>query len=215
MRFTVLTALCFCATVLAQSSTVDNYVATESPIAKAGLLANIGPSGSKASGAKVCTTTNVQRSEILVLMTANSPVSSLQVQVTQTPTICSLGLVILLLCSKLLLISKFRASLTLMRTRYLKSLLGSRAALTPPYAPQLTNTSLLRLPCSKFPTPVEPFLPVASPSPSSTSTALLSLELGEGEKLSVWIAILFLTQKPVDLSVVNKSTIFTVIVFCI
>ena len=56
MHFTVLTALCFCATVLAQSSTVDTYIATESPIAKAGLLANIGPSGSKASGAKVCAT---------------------------------------------------------------------------------------------------------------------------------------------------------------
>ncbi|KAF9268731.1 glucoamylase [Marasmius fiardii PR-910] len=31
---------------------VDSFVATESPIAQAGLLANIGPSGSKASGAK-------------------------------------------------------------------------------------------------------------------------------------------------------------------
>ncbi|KIK68987.1 carbohydrate-binding module family 20 protein [Collybiopsis luxurians FD-317 M1] len=36
----------------AQSSSVDAYVATQSPIAKAGLLANIGPSGSKSSGAK-------------------------------------------------------------------------------------------------------------------------------------------------------------------
>ncbi|KAF5388878.1 hypothetical protein D9757_005599 [Collybiopsis confluens] len=36
----------------AQSSTVDTYVATQSPLAKAGLLANIGPSGSKSSGAK-------------------------------------------------------------------------------------------------------------------------------------------------------------------
>ncbi|KAJ7784273.1 glucoamylase [Mycena metata] len=34
------------------ASSVDSYVATESPIAKAGLLANIGPSGSKSSGAK-------------------------------------------------------------------------------------------------------------------------------------------------------------------
>ncbi|KAJ7451688.1 glucoamylase [Mycena latifolia] len=37
--------------VLAQTS-VDTYVATESPIAKAGMLANIGPSGSKSEGAK-------------------------------------------------------------------------------------------------------------------------------------------------------------------
>ena len=36
-----------------QSSSVDSYVASESPIAQAGLLANIGPSGAKSSGAKV------------------------------------------------------------------------------------------------------------------------------------------------------------------
>lgn len=36
----------------AQSSSAAAYLATESPIAKAGLLANIGSSGSKASGAK-------------------------------------------------------------------------------------------------------------------------------------------------------------------
>ncbi|KAJ3749357.1 glucoamylase [Lentinula detonsa] len=35
-----------------QSSTVDAYVASQSPLAKAGLLANIGPSGSKSMGAK-------------------------------------------------------------------------------------------------------------------------------------------------------------------
>ncbi|KAF8964433.1 glycoside hydrolase family 15 protein [Flammula alnicola] len=52
MRVVLLSALCYCATVFAQSSVVDSYVATESPIAKAGLLANIGPSGSKSSGAK-------------------------------------------------------------------------------------------------------------------------------------------------------------------
>ncbi|THH26533.1 hypothetical protein EUX98_g7660 [Antrodiella citrinella] len=36
----------------AVSQSVDSYVSSESPIAKAGLLANIGPSGSKANGAK-------------------------------------------------------------------------------------------------------------------------------------------------------------------
>ena len=41
--------------VLGQTSSVDSYIASESPIAKAGLLANIGPSGAKASGAKVST----------------------------------------------------------------------------------------------------------------------------------------------------------------
>ena len=37
---------------LAQSSSVDAFLASESPIAKAGLLANIGPSGSQSQGAK-------------------------------------------------------------------------------------------------------------------------------------------------------------------
>ncbi|KAK0202033.1 glucoamylase [Desarmillaria ectypa] len=41
------------ASVWAQSSAVDAYAASESPIAKAGILANIGPNGSKSSGAKV------------------------------------------------------------------------------------------------------------------------------------------------------------------
>ena len=38
--------------VLGQSTSVTSYIASESPIAKAGLLANIGPSGAKSSGAK-------------------------------------------------------------------------------------------------------------------------------------------------------------------
>ena len=70
MRSIIFPALGFCAAVFARSSTfdqyftaespfahsstVDQYIATESPIAKAGLLANIGPSGSKSSGAAVC-----------------------------------------------------------------------------------------------------------------------------------------------------------------
>ncbi|KAJ7213877.1 glucoamylase [Mycena pura] len=49
MRLLLLSA--FCVSVLAQTS-VDSYIASESPIAKAGLLANIGPSGSKSEGAK-------------------------------------------------------------------------------------------------------------------------------------------------------------------
>ena len=52
MRLPIFLALCCSTTVLTQS-TVDSYIERESPIAKAGLLANIGPSGSKSSGAKV------------------------------------------------------------------------------------------------------------------------------------------------------------------
>ena len=36
----------------AAQTSVDSYIATESPIAKANLLANIGPDGSKSQGAK-------------------------------------------------------------------------------------------------------------------------------------------------------------------
>ena len=54
MRFSLLSSLAALAVgAYAQSSSVDAYVASESPAAKAGLLANIGPSGSKSSGAKV------------------------------------------------------------------------------------------------------------------------------------------------------------------
>ncbi|KAJ7195533.1 glucoamylase [Mycena pura] len=51
MRVVLFSALTLCSAVLSQTS-VNSYVAKESPIAKAGLLANIGPNGSKASGAK-------------------------------------------------------------------------------------------------------------------------------------------------------------------
>lgn len=52
MFWSLLTTYLAISSTWAQSSVVDSYIATESPIAKAGLLANIGPSGSKSSGAK-------------------------------------------------------------------------------------------------------------------------------------------------------------------
>ncbi|TFK40812.1 glycoside hydrolase family 15 protein [Crucibulum laeve] len=52
MRSIWLTALTFCAAVLSQSVTIDQYIDSESSIAKVGVLANIGPSGAKSSGAK-------------------------------------------------------------------------------------------------------------------------------------------------------------------
>ncbi|KAI0669272.1 glucoamylase [Trametes maxima] len=53
MRLALLTSLvCLAIGAFAQSSSADAYVASESPIAKSGLLSNIGPDGSKASGAK-------------------------------------------------------------------------------------------------------------------------------------------------------------------
>jgi glucoamylase len=38
---------------ISQSTSADEYFSTELPIAKAGLLANIGPNGAKSSGAEV------------------------------------------------------------------------------------------------------------------------------------------------------------------
>ncbi|KAJ6621757.1 glucoamylase [Mycena sp. CBHHK59/15] len=51
MRVVLFSALSICGVALAQSS-VDAYVAAESPIAKAGMLANIGAGGAKSAGAK-------------------------------------------------------------------------------------------------------------------------------------------------------------------
>ncbi|KAH7927805.1 glycoside hydrolase family 15 protein [Leucogyrophana mollusca] len=50
MRRFILSAIGLCASVSLGTS-VDTYIATEGPIAKAGMLANIGPDGSKSSGA--------------------------------------------------------------------------------------------------------------------------------------------------------------------
>lgn len=52
MLFSVLPVFLAISSAWAQSSAVDAYLALESSVAKAGLLANIGPSGSKSSGAK-------------------------------------------------------------------------------------------------------------------------------------------------------------------
>lgn len=52
MRFSaILHVLAAAACALAQSGTLDAYVASESAISRAGVFANIGPSGSKSSGA--------------------------------------------------------------------------------------------------------------------------------------------------------------------
>jgi glucoamylase len=44
-------------TSISPPANAASYFNTESPIANAGLLANIGPNGTKSSGAKVCRTT--------------------------------------------------------------------------------------------------------------------------------------------------------------
>jgi len=51
MRFFAVSTLALSAFVSAQSNSVDQYINSEGPIAKTDLLANIGPDGSKSSGA--------------------------------------------------------------------------------------------------------------------------------------------------------------------
>ncbi|KAF9811041.1 hypothetical protein IEO21_06707 [Rhodonia placenta] len=51
MRLTVVSGLAYACGALAASSSVGSYIASESPVAKAGVLANIGAGGSKSSGA--------------------------------------------------------------------------------------------------------------------------------------------------------------------
>jgi hypothetical protein len=54
MRFaSLLTAFSFVAAAAAQSNAVTAWLATEVPVSKAGLLANIGGTGSKATGVPV------------------------------------------------------------------------------------------------------------------------------------------------------------------
>lgn len=59
MRLTLISTLGLCAAVFGQgqpgSRGVDDYIRTQGRVSKEGLLANIGPSGAKASGAKVRT----------------------------------------------------------------------------------------------------------------------------------------------------------------
>ena len=57
MRVSWVSLAVFVGSVFAQSSSVDSYIASQGPISKTGLLANIGGTGSKAVGAKVCSLT--------------------------------------------------------------------------------------------------------------------------------------------------------------
>jgi hypothetical protein len=94
MRGVLFSALSICG-ALAQSS-LDSYISTEGPIAKAGLLANIGASGSKSAGAKVCGGSSYPCRYLL-----SSSLGSLsQAPAPSIPTICLLGSGIRHWCSK-------------------------------------------------------------------------------------------------------------------
>ena len=72
---------------ISQPPTADSYFTTESPIAKAGLLANIGPNGAKSSGVNVCRKNPAYH----VYLWSSRLGSSLPVPVLSNRTICTLG----------------------------------------------------------------------------------------------------------------------------
>lgn len=64
----LLTSVTLVTAAFAQTNSVDSYIASQSPIAKAGVLANIGGSGSKAQGAKVSLCLNLCPTYRIVLI---------------------------------------------------------------------------------------------------------------------------------------------------
>jgi hypothetical protein len=136
---------------ISQVPTADSYFATETPIAKAGLLANIGPNGAKSSGAKVCRNVPTYYLHLCSLRLE----SSLPVPVLSTRTICTLGsatrhLYSRLLRIKLLLDKIFR------------------------YAVISITFSTLKPRCNTCVTPVGLSIPAASENQNSPSMALRS-----------------------------------------
>lgn len=89
MRLSLSFVLGLVGAAFAQSN-VTSYISIETPLAKAGVLANIGPDGSLSSGAKVCCV--LLRSAALMLITpgASRALSSLALALS-TPTTSTLG----------------------------------------------------------------------------------------------------------------------------
>lgn len=133
----------FVGTAIFEPTTADSYLQKESTIAKAGLLANIGPDGIKSSGAKVRRTT--------LAYFIHSSTSSLAlwspVQIPTILTTCTPG--------------------SATRHLYLKlSRINSPAEMMIRCAAGLTALLLLRVLCNRCPTPVGQSKAAASESQS-------------------------------------------------
>jgi hypothetical protein len=152
--------------VISQAPTgADKYFTTESPIAKAGLLANIGRNGAKSSGANVC-----RKSAAYHVHSYFSRLeSSLPVPVRSIRTICTLGSATRLLYSRSLRIN-------LLLDKILR------------YAVILMTFSTLKPRCNTCAIPVGLSIPAALENQSSTSTALHSWAHGVApSEVCLWI----------------------------
>jgi glucoamylase len=129
----------------------DSYFTTESPIAKAGLLANIGPNGVRSSGANVCR----KNPAFHVHLYSSRLESSLPVPVLSIRIICTLGSATRHLYSRLLRIN-------LLLDKILR------------YAVISITLSTLKPRCNTCVTPVGLSIPAALENQNSTSTALHS-----------------------------------------
>ena len=136
---------------ISQASTADSYFATESPIAKAGLLANIGRNGAKSSGANVCR----KDSAFHMHSSSFSLELSLPVPALSIRTICIHGSATRHLYSRLFQIN---------------SLLDKILR----YAVISTTLLTLRPRCNTCVTPVGQSVPAALENQNSTSMALRS-----------------------------------------
>src|SRR6266850_1167739 len=136
---------------ISQAPTADSYFTTESPIAKAGLLANIGPNGARSSGANVCRKTPPYH----VHLYSSRLESSLPVPVLSIRTICTLGS-----ATRHLYLRSLRINLLLDKILRYAVILITLSSLKPRF-----NTCV---------TPVGLSIPAALENQNSTSTALRS-----------------------------------------
>ena len=150
MRFLCLASLFgLMGSAISHASTADSYFTTESPIAKASLLANIGPNGAKSSGANVCRKIPAYH----VHLYSSRLGSSLPVPALSIRTICTLGSVTRHLYSRLLWIN-------LLLDKILR------------YALTSMTLSTLKPRCNMCVTPVGLSIPAALENQNSTSMAL-------------------------------------------
>lgn len=129
----------FMGTAIFEPTTADSYFQKESTIAKAGLLANIGPDRKKSSGAKVCHTTLAY---FIHLSTSGLALWS-PVQIPSILTTCTPGSATRHLYSKL-------------------SRINSPAEMMIRCAAGMTALLLPKVLCSRCPTPVGQSEPAAS-----------------------------------------------------
>src|SRR5882757_2395743 len=138
---------------------VGSYITKESSVANSALLANIGPDGSKSSGAKVRRPCHLSSRLLTSIFIRYRPESSLPARAPSTQIISTLGL-------------GMRPSFSNWSSE------KSSAGKTSPYAERSTSFSNPKSVSSRRPTPAVPGPPMAWANQSSTLTRLPSPVLG-------------------------------------